>query len=109
MDEYEGVIPEPDLREMYSVREWYVAEWRERVFGLPLSPLVNEAVMRHLGDRYLNGLANNPYFPAWREALPPGSDASWIRGTWAPVPVTWLDRAQDLSIECDAVAEARRR
>ena len=39
-----------------------------------------------------------------------GGDASWRRGTWAPVPVTWhcAHRAVDLGHECAAARERAR-
>lgn len=81
---------------MYST-EWRAARWRENMFGVKPPPCIEERQMREMiGHDYLNGHGSNPYFPEWRQRLPPGADVSWKRGTWAPVPVTWLDRASGL-------------
>jgi hypothetical protein len=104
-NEYDGgVIPDEDLLEIYPLLEWRVAEWREKTFGVPWAPSVHAAIDLFLhGAHYLSGHGGNPYWPD--STLPSGTDRSWMRGTWAHVPVSWLHREMDLRCECDALAE----
>ena len=88
-----GVIPDRDMRELYTPVEWYVAMWRERAFGVYSTqhPMVLAAIDRTLGA-YVIGDRLDPVPPS-------GDERSWKRGTWALT--TWRpDRWTDLWVEC---------
>lgn len=84
------------------------ALWRDERLGVPIAPAVYALFdTETTADGYYNGRCDNPWYPEWRQTLPPGRDKSWIRGTWAAVPITWhcTDRASNLKSECIAARE----
>lgn len=92
-------------------QEHDIAHWRADAFGVPVAQVLRDQLeVDPAWARYYSGHGGNPYLgTSAREKLPPASDRSWIRGTWAPVPITWLpDRWTDLWIECKAAAERER-
>jgi hypothetical protein len=93
-----GIVTDADDLLIAGGRLGYVMQWRREQFGVePPQALAEEHIRIALGDRYHTSF--NPYYPEWRRALPSGSERSWRRGTWSPVPVTWLDRATEIYAE----------
>lgn len=95
-----GAIPEKDFLRMYTTVSWRVASWRDNAFDMRTDA---DRIDYGMHGLYYNGHSDNPYFPEWREKLPPGHDEYWMRGTWAARYLP--DRARELWIECRAYEE----